>query len=307
MMSSGGYENKQTRMLMLTNSVFNPLAIIFLCIVAAHRITSGYKCCTSMKPQKILNSRVFTLRKVIGLGGSQGCVCTCTGKKTINGMHKVSSKYLLSLKYSFSSSAKPVCPFSSQSDDLTWLVVVISRVKRCPRRPSTNCESLSSLPLESQGQAPDIVSPHVQQLCSKRSEKRTFTSLAMFMGQLECKMRIYTGWKVYFNLQVCYIFFFHHTALQIILVLFLWCIKLVHCQVSALHSGSGIKALGQFYFICICCQSNVFILKCPSHINFSGGLTDVESVRKKTLPHAALCSIAFMFSPSLRGEMYNTR
>lgn len=70
MMSSGGYENKQTRMLMLTNSAFNPLAIVFLCIVAAHRITSGYECWTSMKPQIILNSRVFTLRKVIGLGGS---------------------------------------------------------------------------------------------------------------------------------------------------------------------------------------------------------------------------------------------
>lgn len=98
---------------------------------------------------------------------------------------------------------------------------------------------------------------------------------------------------MYFNLWICYIFFFHHTALQIILVLFLWCIKLVHCQVSALHSGSGIKALGQFYFICICCQSNVFILKCPSRINFSGGLTEVESVRKKNPPPR--CSRQYCF------------
>lgn len=152
-----------------------------------------------------------------------------------------------------------------------------------------------------------MASPRIKELCSKRREKCIFASLAMFMGQLECKMWIYTGWKLYFNLWVCYIFFFHHPALQIILVLFLWCIKLVHCWVSALHSGSGIKALGQFYFICICCQSNVFILKCPSHINFSGGLTKVESVRKKkTFPHTAVCYIAFMFSPSLRGKMYNT-
>ena len=70
-MSSGGYDNKQTRTLMQTNSVFNPFAIIFsVYIVATHRITSGYKRCTSTKPQVILNARVFTLRKVIGTGGS---------------------------------------------------------------------------------------------------------------------------------------------------------------------------------------------------------------------------------------------
>lgn len=149
------------------------------------------------------------------------------------------------------------------------------------------------------------LSPHAQRLCSQRSEKCPFTSLAMFMGQLKC--RIQAGWEAYFNLWVCYIFFFHHPALQIILVLFLWCIKPAHCQVSALHSGSGIKALGQFYFVCVCCQSNVFILKCPSHISFSGGLAEVESVRKKPLPHTTACSIAFMFSPSLGGgEMYDT-
>lgn len=170
---------------------------------------------------------------------------------------------------------------------------------------SMNCESLNSFPLESWGQSPNVLSPHIQWVCSKREEEPPFTSLAMFMGQLQCKKRIYTAQKVYFNLWVCYIFFFHHTALQIILVPFLWCIKLVHCQVSALRSGSGIKALGQFYFICICCQSNVFILKCPSHINFSGGLTEVESVRKKALPHCSLQYCFNIFTLS-GGGMYST-
>lgn len=44
------------------------------------------------------------------------------------------------------------------------------------------------------------------------------------------------------------------------------CTQLACCYVSAHHVGSGIKALGQFSFICICCQNNVFILQCPSQI-----------------------------------------
>lgn len=78
--------------------------------------------------------------------------------------------------------------------------------------------------------------------------------------------------KVCFNLHACILFFnfplssLLHTLPQIMLLLFLWCIQPACCCVPALHVGSGIKALGQFYFICICCQINVFILKCPSQI-----------------------------------------
>lgn len=107
-------------------------------------------------------------------------------------------------------------------------------------------------------------------------------------------------------LWVCCIFFFHHTALQIVLVLFLWCIKLAHCQLSALCSGSGTKALGQFYFICICCQCNVFILKCPSHINFSGGLTEVEIVKEGALPHCSLQYCFYAFLPLWPEDVVHT-
>lgn len=80
--------------------------------------------------------------------------------------------------------------------------------------------------------------------------------------------------KVRFNLHACILSYFLnlplssllHTLPQIMLVLVLQCIQPACCCVPALHVGSGIKALGQFYFICICCQNNVFILKCPSQI-----------------------------------------
>lgn len=140
---------------------------------------------------------------------------------------------------------------------------------------------------------------HVWWFSSKKREEPEFTSLDMFVGQIQCYKREYIqpGKSVLsMFLWVCCIFFFHHTALQIVLVLFLWCIKLAHCQLSALCSGSGTKALGQFYFICICCQCNVFILKCPSHIHFSGGLTEVEIVKEGALPHCSLqyCFYAFL-------------
>lgn len=172
---------------------------------------------------------------------------------------------------------------------------------------STNCETLSSFPLESQSQAPDMASLHIRRFCSKRKEKRTFTSLAMFMGQLECKMRIYTGWKVYFNLWVCYIFFFHHTALQIILVLFLWCIKLAH-SLPSLSSPFRFwhQSLRTILFHLYLLSEQCLYSKMPFSYQLLKWLDRSRKCEEERLPHATVCRIAFMFSPSLRGEMYNT-
>lgn len=62
-------------------------------------------------------------------------------------MHQVSYQCLLSLKYFFFPTTKPVCLFSDQTDGLTWLVVAISRVKRCPQRlhPQITRASVPSL------------------------------------------------------------------------------------------------------------------------------------------------------------------
>lgn len=88
---------------------------------------------------------------------------------------------------------------------------------------------------------------------------------------------------LYFFLIFAFHLCFTHSPLQITLVLFLQCIKLMSCYVSVLCVGSGIKALGQFYFICICCQNNVFILKRLFSNHLSGGLVEAACKKKKLI------------------------
>lgn len=189
-----------------------------------------------LKPQIILNSRLFKLRKVIRLGGNYGCVCTCTGKKPKTSLACTRCPMsAFSLKDSFSSTTKPLC-FSGQQTE-QWPKVAGG------------------------GYFPESGDAHEDGLIHKLQEPQCFPSgvsrpsswcgiplcwTALFRKKRKVHISIFCyvygstwvqnanihRWKVYFNLWVCYIFFFHHTALQIILVLFLWCVKVAKSQLS---------------------------------------------------------------------------
>lgn len=109
---------------------------------------------------------------------------------------------------------------------LMWLVVAVSRVRR---RLYPKLWDLQILPSGvSRSRFWHGISINQTTLFQKKG-KVHICSFCNVCGSTWVQNENIHRLEILFILWVCYIFFFHHPALQIILVLFLWCIKLVHC------------------------------------------------------------------------------
>lgn len=193
--------------------------------MATHRITSGYKCWTSTKPKKILNFGVFALREVIGLWESWGSVYTCRGKRSINHRHQIPYECLLPLK-DFSSTTKPICLLGDQSNGFMLLLVAIPRVRRCPqRRLHPKLWHLQILP-------PAVSMMwylHMSNSFVPKEEQSAYLLLLQCLWvNLSTKCE-YTQAGNSILISEFVIFSSFIIPFQIIPILFLWCIKLVHC------------------------------------------------------------------------------